>query len=147
MVAELSNDMVLWIPDTTDRQEDYSAVAKAATATTVALDTKARAAQGTVVQLKSELAQSQQSRIEAKVLHAIALKPPSEFGAYAVVGWMLWFGVPTLAGGSAGCSNARTTYDPADPRTTRSTGRGSVDHRHRRLEDDGGSSRGRYSSI
>ena len=35
----------------------------------------------TVVQLKSELAQSQQSRTEAKVLHAIALKPPSDFGA------------------------------------------------------------------
>ena len=66
--------------------EGNSTVAKAATATAVALDTKARAAQGTVVQLKSELAQSQQSRTEAKVLHAIALKPPSEFGADTVVG-------------------------------------------------------------
>ena len=36
MVAELA----LWIPDTTERQEDYSAVAKAATAIAVALDTK-----------------------------------------------------------------------------------------------------------
>ena len=36
----------------------------------MALDTKARAAQGTVVQLKSELAQSQHSRTEAKVLLA-----------------------------------------------------------------------------
>ena len=52
-------------PHTTERQ-DYSAVAKASTATAVALDTNARAAQGTVVQLKSELAQSQQSRTEAK---------------------------------------------------------------------------------
>ena len=26
MVAEMSNDMALWIPDTTDRQDDYSAV-------------------------------------------------------------------------------------------------------------------------
>ena len=59
---------------------------KAATATAVALDTKARATQGTVVQLKSELAQYQQSRTEAKVPHAIALKPPSEFGADTVVG-------------------------------------------------------------
>ena len=47
----------------------------------MALDPKARAAQGTVVQLKSELAQPQQSRTEAKVLHAIALKTPSDFGA------------------------------------------------------------------
>ena len=87
MVAELDNDTVpSRIPDTaTGRLEDNSTVAKAAMATAVALDTKARAAQGTVVQLKSELAQSQQSRTEAKVLHAIALKPPSEFGADTVV--------------------------------------------------------------
>ena len=52
--------------------------------TAVALGTKARAAQGQGVQLKSELAQPQQSRTEAKVLHAIALKPPSEFGADTV---------------------------------------------------------------
>ena len=86
MVAELA----LWIPDTTERQEDYSAVAKDATTTAVALDTKARAAQGTVVQLKSELAQSQQSRTEAKTqadyLSLTALKPPSDFGADTVVG-------------------------------------------------------------
>ena len=85
MVAELA----LWIPDTTERQEDYSAVAKDATTTAVALDTKARAAQRTVVQLKSELAQSQQSRTEAKTqmnsLLLIALKPPSDFGADTVV--------------------------------------------------------------
>ena len=31
----------------------------------------------------------------------IAPQPPSEFGAYAVVGWMKWFGVPTLARGPA----------------------------------------------
>ena len=62
MVAELA----LWIPDTTERQEDYSAVAKDATTTAVALDTKARAAQRTVIQLKSEVAQSQQSRTESK---------------------------------------------------------------------------------
>ena len=41
MVAELT----LWITDTTERQEDYSAVAKATTMTAVALDTKAGAAQ------------------------------------------------------------------------------------------------------
>ena len=79
MVAELA----LWIPDTTERQEDYSVVAKATTATAVALDTKAHAAQGTVVQLKSELAQSQQSRTEAKT-QADYLS--SDFGADTVVG-------------------------------------------------------------
>ena len=66
MVAELDNDTApSRILDTTDRLEDCSTVAKAATAIAVALDTKARAAQGTVVQLKSELAQYQQSRTEA----------------------------------------------------------------------------------
>ena len=85
MVAELD----LWIPDTTERQEDYSVVAKATTATAVALDTKARAALGTVVQLKSEFAQSQQSRTEAVTqvdsLSLTALNPPSDFGADTVV--------------------------------------------------------------
>ena len=83
MVAELSNDTVpSRILDTIgQRLEGNSTVAKAATATAVALDTKARVAQGTVVQLKSELAQYQQSRTETKVLHAIALKTPSDFGA------------------------------------------------------------------
>ena len=67
MVAELDNDTApSLILDTTDRLEDYSTVAKAATATAVAVDTKARAAQGTVVQLKIELVQSQQNRTEAK---------------------------------------------------------------------------------
>ena len=86
MVAELA----LWISDTTERQEDYSAVAKDTTTTAVALDTKASAAQGTVIQLKSELAQSQRSRTEAKTqmdsLSLIALQPPSDFGADTVVG-------------------------------------------------------------
>ena len=88
MVAELDNDTASSrILDTSgQRLEDYSIVAEAATATAVAVDTKARAAQGTVVQLKNELVQSQQSRTEAKVLHAIALKPPSELGADTVVG-------------------------------------------------------------
>ena len=92
MVAELSKDTApSWIPDTaTGRLEDYSTAVKAATATAVALDTKALAAQGTVVQLKSELAQSQQSRTEAKTqadsLSLIALKPTSYFGADTVVG-------------------------------------------------------------
>ena len=88
MVAELDNDTApSRILDTLgQRLEDNSTAAKAATATAVALDTKARAAQGTVVQLKSEFAQHQQSRTEAKVPHAIALKPPSEIGADTVVG-------------------------------------------------------------
>ena len=64
MVAELDNDTApSRILDTSGQHlEDYSTVAKAATAIAVALDTKARAAQGTVVQLKSELVRSQQSR-------------------------------------------------------------------------------------
>ena len=83
MVAELDYDTApSRILDTIgQRLEGNSTVAKAATATAVALDTKARAAQGTVVQLKGELAQYQQSRTETKVLHAIALKTPSDFGA------------------------------------------------------------------
>ena len=88
--VNMAAELALWIPDTTERQEDYSAVAKDATTTAVALDTKVRAAQGTVVQLKSELAQSQQSKTEAKTqadyLSLIALKPPSDFGADTVVG-------------------------------------------------------------
>ena len=36
-----------------------------------------------------------------KVLHAIALKTPSRFGADVVVVWMQWSGVPMLAGGPA----------------------------------------------
>ena len=89
MVAELDKDTApSRILDTNgQRLEDYSTVAKAATAIAVALDTKARAAQGTVVQLKCELVRSQQSRTDT------------------------------------------------------------VGHRHRRIEDDGRRSRGRYSSI
>ena len=86
MVAELDTDTApSRILDTSgQRLEDYSTVAKAATAIAVKLDTKARAAQGTVVQLKSELDQSQQSRTESKTradsLSVITLKPPSELG-------------------------------------------------------------------
>ena len=71
MVAELDNDTApSRILDTSgQRLEDYSIVVKAATAIAVALDTKDRAAQGTVVQLKSELVRSQQSRT-----------PPCELG-------------------------------------------------------------------
>ena len=92
MVAELDNDTApSRILDTSgQRLEDYSTVAKAATAIAVALDTMARAAQRTVIQLKSELAQSQQSRTEVKTqvdsLSLIVLKPPSDFRADTVVG-------------------------------------------------------------
>ena len=37
----------------------------------------------------------------AKVLHAIALKTTSEFGAFSVMDWMQWSGVPILAGSTA----------------------------------------------
>ena len=61
MVAELDYDTApSRILDTIGQRLDCnSAVAKTITATAVALDTKARAAQGTVVQLKGELAQYQ----------------------------------------------------------------------------------------
>ena len=78
MVAELDYDTApSRILDTIgQRLEGNSTAAKAAAATSVALDTQARATQRTVVQLKSELAQYQQSRTET-----IALKTPSDFGA------------------------------------------------------------------
>ena len=98
MVAELDYDTApSRILDTIgQRLEGNSTAAKAATATAVALDTKARAAQGTVVQLKSELAQSQQSKTEPKVLHAIALKPPNESGINAVMSWTQRFTWPPV---------------------------------------------------
>ena len=40
--------------------------------------------------------------VVTKVLYAIALKTPSRFGAYAVVDWVQWSGVPILAGGPTG---------------------------------------------
>ena len=92
MVADLDNDTApSRIFDTSSqRLEDYSTAAKAATAIAVALDTKARAAQGKVVQLKSELDLSQQSRTESKTradsLSVITLKPPSELGDDTLVG-------------------------------------------------------------
>ena len=75
MIAELDYDTApSRILDTLgQRLEGNSTAAKAATATAVALYTRARA-------------QSQQYRTEAKIPHAIALKPPSEFGADTVVG-------------------------------------------------------------
>ena len=139
MVAELDNDTApSRILDTSgQRLEDYSTVAKAATAIAVALDTKARAAQGTVVQLKSELAQSQQSRTEAKTqvdsLSLIALKPPSDFGADTVVG--------RIPGRLTGESLDRLSMTLQSQKATYSIGRGSVDHRHHRLGDDGENSR------
>ena len=59
MVAELDNDTApSRMLDTSGQSlEDYSTVAKAATAIAVALDTKARAAQGRVVQQFNELVQ------------------------------------------------------------------------------------------
>ena len=133
MVAELA----LWIPDTTERQEDYSAVAKDATTTAVALDTKARAAQGTVVQLKSELAQSQQSRTEGQDSSGLSLVDCPQ-------------ATERFRSRHRGGPNTRTTYrrvagqaqyDPTEPKAAYSTGRGSVDHRHHRLGDDGENSR------
>ena len=39
--------------------------------------------------------------VVTKVMHAIALKTPSRFGAYTVVDWIQWSGVPILVGGTA----------------------------------------------
>ena len=77
MVAELCNGTALWIPDTMSLLEDYSAVAQALHANKAFMV------------------------VAADPLSLIALKPPSEFGADAVVGWMQWFAVPMWAGGPA----------------------------------------------
>ena len=53
--------------------------------------------------------------VVTKVLYAIALKPPSRFGAYAVVDWMQWSGVPILAGGpTAGRMSGRLIGESLD---------------------------------
>ena len=77
MVVEPCSGTALWISDTTGRLEDYSAVAKALHANKAF------------------------KVVAADPLSLFALKPPSEFGADAVVGWMQWFGVPMWAGGPA----------------------------------------------
>ena len=77
MVAEPCNGTAPWIPDTTGRLDYYSAVAKAVHANKAFMV------------------------VAADPLSLIALKPPSEFGSDAVVGWMQWFGVPMWAGGPA----------------------------------------------
>jgi len=69
--------VLLQYPDTTGRLEDYSAVASALHANKAFLV------------------------VAADPLSLVALKPPSEFGADAVVGWMQRFGVPMWAGGPA----------------------------------------------
>ena len=83
MVAELCNGMALWIPDTTERQEDNSAVAKAITVTAVALDTKAFMV------------------VAADLLSLRALNPPREFGSNAMMSWMQRFGAHIDTGGPA----------------------------------------------
>ena len=53
--------------------------------------------------------------VVTKVLYAIALKTPSRFGAYAVVDWMQWSGVPILAGGpTAGRMSGRLIGESLD---------------------------------
>ena len=77
------------------------------------------AAQGTVVQLKSELVRSQQSRTEAKTradsLSVITLMPPSEFGTDTVVGRIPGRLAREVTG------QAREPYIPYDPADSRST--------------------------
>ena len=78
MVAELCNGTALWIPDTaTSRLEDHSAVAKTLHANRAFMV------------------------VAADPLSLIALKPPSEFGIDAVVGWMQWFGAHIDTGSPA----------------------------------------------
>ena len=53
--------------------------------------------------------------VVTKVLHAIALKTPSRFGADAVVDWMQWSGAPILAGGpTAGRMSGRLIGESLD---------------------------------
>ena len=72
MVAELRNGT-----------EDYSAIAKATTATAVALDTKVFMV------------------VTADLLSLLALKPSSKFGFDSVVDWMQWFRAHIGTGGPA----------------------------------------------
>ena len=79
MVAELAQ----WIPDTTERQEDYSAVAKDATTTAVAVGHKGTCS----TEKKSPNLNSPGPNPGLKwILSLIALKPPSDLGADTVVG-------------------------------------------------------------
>ena len=101
------------------RLEDYSTVAKAATATAVAVDTKACTAKGTFVQLKNS--SNIKSRTEAKVLHAIAQATERTRSRHRG-------GPSTRTTCRRVPGHARESYVPfrsADPRATRSTGQGS----------------------
>ena len=146
MVAEPSNDTVpSRIPDTaTGRLEDNSTVAKAATATAVALDTKGPCSTGnscsteertrsiSTVQDRSQGSACDCSQATERIRSRHRGGPNTRTTYRRVAGQAREPFIP---------------YGPAGPRATRSTGQGSVDHRHRRLEDDGGRCRGRYSAC
>ena len=125
MVAELRNGT-----------EDYSAVAKATTAIAVALDTKAF-----LVVAADSLSLVARAHIgtggPAAVYHQLEAGAPNARTTERRVAGQA--GEPYMPSGSA--------ESRAEPRAAHSTERRSVDHRHRRLEDDGGRSRGRYSST
>ena len=101
----------------------------------MALDTKARAAKGTVVQLKSELAQSRQ----ADSLSLIALNPLSDFGADTLV--------DRIPGRLTGESLDRLG-NPTFSMTLQNQEQPiRLDEDQLTTDTDGENSRGRYSSI
>ena len=136
MVAELA----LWIPDTTERQEDYSAVAKDATATAVALDTKARAAK------RNSCSTEERTRPISTV------QDRSQGLKWILSCWLPW-SHRAISEPTPWWTETRTTYrrESLDrlsmtlqsQKAAYSTGRGSADHRHHRLGDDGENSRWR----
>ena len=82
-ITTITRKSVTMIAELRNGTEDYSAEAKAATATAVALDTKTFMV------------------VVADPLSLAALKPPSKSGVDSVVDWMQWFGAHIGTGGPA----------------------------------------------
>ena len=122
MVAELDYDTApSRILDTIgQRLEGNSTAAKAAAATSVALDTQACAIQRTVSCSTEERTRPISIVQDRNQGSACDCSQDTE----------------RFRSRHRSCTNARKTYASAGPRATRPTGQGSIDHRHRRLEDD-----------
>ena len=132
MVAELA----LWIPTPPNVRRDYSAVTKAITASAVALDTKARAAPN----LNSP---GLKPRFCMRLLssHRTNSDPTPWWTGCSGSECPHWLEVP------AGVRMPGRLMILHTLRAAHSTGRGPVDHRDRRLEDDGRRPREWYSSV
>ena len=119
MVAELDNDTApSRILDTLgQRLEGNSAAAKAAAATAVALEGPCSTGNSCSTEERTRSISTVQDRNQGS---ACDCSQATE----------------RFRSRHRSCTNARKTYASAGPRATRPTGQGSVDHRHRRLEDD-----------